>query len=89
MMICLLKLKAQGITFVTTIHDSFGVLAADLPLLEDTLRDAFIENYKLDVLDDFRLSCAEVAKRPLNLPKVPPKGTLDLEEVRNSTYFFA
>ena len=81
----------EGITDFAMIHDSYGCHAGKAQALRDCLRDAFAEQYSLPVLESFRDELAaqlppEVAAE---LPPLPQRGTLDLELVRQSEYFFA
>jgi DNA-directed RNA polymerase len=86
--------RAAGIEAWACIHDSFGVHAADVDDLHDYIRDAFVQQYSRDVLADLRSQIEEqlTATAPelvKELPPVPARGTLDLEAVRQSDYFFA
>lgn len=73
------------------VHDSYGVLAADMDQLYVGLRQAFVDIYQHDVLEEFYnaatacLSEEDKAK----IPAAPPKGTFNLESVKDSKYFFA
>ena len=83
-----------GITDFAMIHDSFGTHAANITLLNAVLREAFVEQYTPDRLAAFRDEVAAQLKaaapeRVGDIPPLPPKGTLDLEAVRNSEFFFA
>lgn len=52
------------------------------------LRDQFVELYSQPILESLRSSI--IARHPgLEIPEIPLRGNLDLEQVRNSTYFFA
>lgn len=81
----------RGITHFAMIHDSFGTHAADVETMASTLRDAFIEQYTPDVLGQFRDQLARLLPDDLRekLPPLPAFGTLDLEGIRSSDYFFA
>lgn len=81
----------MGVKGFAMIHDSYGTHAADADTLAAALRDAFIHLYtENDVLEDFRNSIAELLPEGnlKNLPPIPDKGTLDLEQVRYSSFFF-
>lgn len=73
------------------IHDSYGSHAADAQELSYQLRRAFVDQYSGDVLRNFRDQLAEQLPEELaaELPPLPPMGTLDLELVMESEYFFA
>lgn len=88
LMLTINKLKELGITSFTSIHDSYGTHACDTDTLHRALREAFIEQYSQDVLQDFKEQ-VEAQYEGLKLPEVPPKGRLNLEAVKESLYFFA
>ena len=68
------------------IHDSYGTHAANTPVLAKLLREAFVEIYtENDVLAEFRSSALEVLDE---VPEPPKRGTLDLNQVLDSKYFF-
>jgi len=76
----------EGITSYGMVHDSFGVHATQMTkFLTKCVKPAFIEMYQRDVLEDFR------AKLPpdLDLPALPTKGSLVLENVTDSEFFFS
>lgn len=70
------------------IHDDFGVHACDTPVLFKSIREQFVWYYtNFDVLADFK---AEVEERAgVKLPEPPSKGTLDINLVLGSRFFFA
>ncbi|SHL15096.1 DNA-directed RNA polymerase [Halomonas caseinilytica] len=54
------------------------------------LREAFIEMYtEQDVLADFKEELEEQLPEDVELPDLPKKGSLDLEQVMESDFFFA
>lgn len=86
------RAKQQGIRHFALVHDSYGTLAADVETMNRTLREAFVEMYEdHDVLEDFRQSILEVLPEDKHheVPAVPEKGTLDIRDVLDSTFFFA
>ena len=83
-----------------SVHDSFWTHAADVPKMNATIREKFIDlhenrdevtgepKYILTELDEAlrsRYSEEQVA----DLPEIPPYGDLDLSRVRESDYFFS
>ena len=72
-----------GIDSFSVVHDSFGTHACDIEQLGVVLREKFIEVYKEDVLDNFRL------EQKISLVKPSGYGILDIEEVRNAEFFFS
>lgn len=86
---------AKGITDFSFIHDSYGTHACDMDLMSTLLRESFIEQYTPNLLEKFR---TEIVTQLVNsgsqeiadqIPPIPAMGTLNLEDVRNSRYFFA
>lgn len=81
----------NGIGSFSMIHDSYGTHAGQIDALSQALREAFVQQYSGDVLADFREEIRRQLPEELAdaLPPVPEFGTLDLEAVRQSDYFFA
>lgn len=84
----------HGLRHWAMIHDSFAVHACDTTLLNQVLREAFIEQYRPDVLGRFRDEIVEQLSATApelveKVPPIPPKGSLDIEAVRDSEFFFA
>lgn len=81
----------NGINAFAMIHDSFGTHAADTNMLAACLREAFVDLYSsMDVLEDFRGQIIRQVSEEsgLKVRPVPAKGSLDLEQVRDSDFFF-
>lgn len=81
----------DGMVDFAMIHDSFGCHAGHASLLRDNLREAFVDQYREPVLQKLRDELLEQLPPELHgeLPPLPPMGSLDLEGVRRSEYFFA
>ena len=76
-----IRMKRDGLNFVG-IHDSFGTHPCDVKVLHSHIREAFIELYQhRNVLGEFLWDVGAVGEAPM-------RGTLDLEGVRNSEFFF-
>jgi len=86
MMLTSLQMKEMGLTFAS-VHDSYWTHACDTPVLAEALRAAFIELYSLPILEDLR---ASLQKRysGIRFPELPERGSLDIESVWESPYFF-
>lgn len=86
--------QVNGIESFCVIHDSFATHACNTSMLNAVLREAFVQQYTPDVLARFRDEIAEQLQitSPELVEKIPPlpaKGTLDLDRVRESDFFFA
>lgn len=91
MMATILKCKEHGINSLAMIHDSYGTHAANAGMLSLLLRECFVEMYSKPVLENFRNEVAKQLPEEMvaELPPVPPMGSLELEAVLESDYFFA
>ena len=88
MMLTVNALVAAGLHHFMMVHDSFGVHACDIDLLNRVLREEFVRIYSQPVLQNF-LNEQRAAHPDINLPEIPPTGTLDIRQVLSSPYFFA
>lgn len=83
------KLKKKGICDIVTVHDSFATHARDVDKLSKSLREAFVELHKKELLADLvDFFEKEFKLKPKEIPYVD-KESFKLEEVLKSDYFFA
>ena len=87
LMLTVNKCVDVGIKSFSMIHDSYGTTAGSVTALQDALRTTFAEMYEVDVLNEFRESIMEQTHKFIE--PVPPRGTLDINQVVHSQYFFA
>lgn len=87
LMLYLLKCKKAGIDAFMTVHDCYGTWASDTDTSAKLLREAFVEVYKQPILENFTEDITKDIENT-ELPKLPEKGKLDIEEVLKSDYFF-
>ena len=80
-----------GVQSLAMVHDSYGTHAADVDALSEILREQFVDIYSKPVLQDlFDQFVAQVPPEvSAEFPPVPTMGTLDINEVTGSPYFFA
>lgn len=80
-----------GVTDFAMVHDSFGCHASDVPMLNAVLRECFIAIYSDDILKDFYEQQRDALPPEVfeKLDPPPPIGSLELDAVRDSAYFFA
>lgn len=81
--------RARRVSSVTVVHDSYGVLAADAPVMARSLREVYADMFSRPVLDGFRSQVARDLPRGVEAPELPELGDLDAVEVLKSRYFFA
>lgn len=82
----------DGLSHFAMVHDSYGTLAADMDHLGIALRQAFVDIYQEDAMTKFfRESTSVLTEEEVEkqIPPQPPKGTFQLERVKESQYFFA
>jgi DNA-directed RNA polymerase len=82
------RLYAEGIRHFAMVHDSYGVHACDVDLLNRILREEFVRIYSEPVLQNF-LDQQRKAHPGIELPDPPQTGGLDIQQVLSSPYFFA
>lgn len=71
-----------GLGHLAFIHDDYGCLAGDVDKLHQLIRSTFVDMYtECDPLTEF--AAANGIQKQL-----PDRGTLDLEQVKQSQYFF-
>ena len=80
---------AAGLTFAG-VHDSFWTHAGDVPEMSKHIREKFIELHSEPLLEqlyeELKQKYPEIA---MELPPPPPPGSMDLQSVRDSVYFFS
>lgn len=79
----------EGLRSFSLIHDSYGTHAGNTAALAAILRETFVEMYSDDVLGKFKGELELQLPEGKTLAPLPRKGTLDLETVKDSRYFFA
>lgn len=81
--------RQQGVDNFAMVHDSYGTHSCDMPKLSSVLREEFVNLYKEhDVLDELRSHAVEVLGTS-DIPQPPSCGTLDIQKILESDYFFA
>lgn len=88
LMIYLNKCKAQGINNIMSVHDAYATHATDTEKSATFLREAFVEVYKQPILENFVSDIKKHLPEDVELPALPTKGALDIEDVYDSKYFF-
>ena len=88
MMLTVNRLHSQGLRHFAMVHDSFGVHACDVDMLNRVLREEFVRIYSEPVMTNF-FKEVWLANPGVPLPALPPPGTLDIRPVLESPYFFA
>jgi DNA-directed RNA polymerase len=72
---------------LTTVHDSFGTHAADLPDLHKVVREQFVMMYEeKDFLYKFLQGIAPDCTETLEIDR-PKLGSIDFNAILTSTYF--
>jgi DNA-directed RNA polymerase len=76
----------DGLTSFQFIHDSYGTHAGAIHVVEKRLREQFVEMHTENLvmgLHDWLMESG------VEVPEPPPMGSLDINSVLNSKYFFA
>ncbi len=84
------RCHAMGLRSFCMIHDSYGTHAGNAQVMANALREEFVRMYsEQDVLAKFRDDLLQQLPEGAKLEELPPKGSLDLEQVLESPFFFA
>jgi DNA-directed RNA polymerase len=86
MMLTALRCQKEGIEFAA-VHDSFWTHAGTARPLWSALRDEFVALHKQPLLENLKQSWER--HYDITLSSLPSTGTLNLNDVRDSKYFFA
>jgi len=81
------KLVEIGEKSFAFIHDSYGVHASEVDKLHQILRDQFIRIYTNRIISSAKNKWEQAWNA--ELPDEPTMGSLDINQVRYSSYFFA
>lgn len=77
---------ANGIAQFAAIHDSFGSTAKRAAMLAECIREAYVDLFSPDRLAELRDQFQ--SQLDTELPAVPEYGSLEIEGLRASPYFF-
>ncbi len=83
----LLAMKDEGVNSFTAIHDSYAVHAAHVDLLHTHIREQFLLCVESEPLESFKAENEE--RIGIELPCLPPRGSMDVKGVLDSTYLFS
>ena len=83
----------QGVSMFAMVHDSFGCHAADVPLMHRCIRESFATLYRdgtvlATLQSDLIASLTPAQAKAMSAVPVPPTGSLDIDGVVDSPYFF-
>jgi DNA-directed RNA polymerase, mitochondrial len=81
-------MRDAGVRDLAFVHDSFGCHAEHSDLLLKITKDKFVEIYSGDTLEQWRQSVMKHSGC-LDVPKVPMLGSLTVEDVHQSEFFFS
>lgn len=86
MLMTALEMDRRGLCF-SAVHDSFWTHPSDIDEMNEALRDTFVELYSQPLLEELKESF-ELRYPDIEFPDLPEKGTLPLDEVKESKFFF-
>jgi len=82
------RCSQQGINEVSTIHDAYSTLPVHMGMLHQMLPNVAVDLFSEDLMGGFLQGLSPYLPRNVKLPDPPEMGTLDLQAVRSSQYFF-
>jgi DNA-directed RNA polymerase len=71
------------------VHDSFGVHPSDMDRFLNIIKEQFVAIYSVDVLEQLYTEFQAQAPEGVEIPTPPARGKFNIEEVRQSPFFFA
>ena len=77
----------HGLSFAS-IHDSFWTHPSDIDIMSKVLRENFIKLHKYSLLKDLFKSFS-ILYPEIKFPPPPNQSTFDIEQVKNSEFFFS
>jgi DNA-directed RNA polymerase len=86
MMMTATSMIGDGLDFAA-VHDSYWSHVENAPFLSERLRETFVSLHGVDQIA--RLRSEWMSRYGVDLPEGPKHGTLDLDDVKRSAYFFA
>eukprot|EP00903_Cladosiphon_okamuranus_P015271 g14112.t1 len=86
MMLTAIEMDKVGVPFAA-VHDSYWVHAGNVDVMNDQLRQCFVDLYSGPILEDLYDSL-RMRYPTIDFPPIPKRGTLKLDGVKDSKYFF-
>ncbi|CAN0414773.1 unnamed protein product [Pylaiella littoralis] len=86
MMLTAVEMEKAGVPFAA-VHDSYWVHAGNVDLMNDQLRQCFVDLYSGPILENLHESL-QMRYPTIEFPPIPERGTLVLDDVKSSKYFF-
>jgi len=81
--------KQHGIVDLSEVHDSYSTHAEKSALLSACIRQATVEIFSDDLLENFRQQLQSQLPEGIILPDPPQKGDFRIESVLDSDYYFS
>jgi DNA-directed RNA polymerase len=83
----------RGISMFAMIHDCFGCHVADVPIMHECIRESFVELYRdgtvlSNLRSDWVASLPAAQAEAMSKVSLPPYGSLNIDGVLGSDYFF-
>lgn len=83
------RCRDHGITSLGPTHDAFSTLPAFMGTLQRLLLDSVVDLFGGNPMEDLVNELRTYLPSSVDLPDPPERGSLDIETVRNSQYFFS
>ena len=78
----------QGVQHIGAVHDQILCLASDHKTVAREVRQATVDLFSRDLLDEFRQGVLTLVPSSAIVPELPKYGTLDITKVLDSEYYF-
>ena len=84
-----LECRLKGVSELNIIHDAFWTTAPNMEIMRESLVNNVVDIFSVDLLKEFKTELSHYLPDGVNLPDPPIVGSLDIDRVRNSNYFFS
>jgi len=87
MLLTSVEMEERGLPF-SAVHDSYWCHPRNVDVMNEVLREKFVELYSKPLLQELKKDLEDRYGKDCNFPEIPETGELDLEDIKNSKYFF-
>jgi len=82
------RASAAGIRSIMEVHDSLKVTASEVDTMHYCVRSATVDIFSVNLLENFAEQLTLLLPSGISLPSIPELGSLDINDVRRSEYYF-
>ena len=84
---CTNRMNAEGVSNLSFVHDSYGAGAGSMDTMSRVIRESTRDIYSTDQLTKLKTHFEQISGK--EMPELPARGNLNLNDVMTAYYFFA